>query len=384
MSTKTRINLIALLMIVVAVCALVVMAQCANGQPATQTATITLPSGTDLSTYRFAAGNHYVAANGKPTYQISRGLILANLPNVSIRLLGNKVTLGLPYGSGSGILLVNSPGCEIAGMDIIAAPTAATVVNVINSPHPNIHDLTAETQVEQMVQLDQGSDWAICSRIIAKKPTGSRLIYIVGTQHVTCLYCSNVGSLGEDGIRCSQWTATPPAGGHRNPRFILISHCTLTTIPLPNKQPATISLRNVGDGTPDDFAEVSDCDLGDWVRPGQATNVPTVFNLRFNRNICRLNPNGFVHLPLMAATLAQCDGNTFYVDDNQRAINWDHFSCQVCVPTNNTILKMDPATKAKPLMIEIRTFSEANGANTAVKVRPDYAPPPRTQPATRP
>ncbi len=139
-------------------------------------------------------------------------------------------------------------------------------------------------------------------------------------------------------------------------------------------------MRNVGDGTPDDYIEISDCDLDGWVRGGQATTFPTVFNLRFNHNVCHIDRNGITQLSLMAATMVQCDGNTFYVDNNQRPIGWDHISCKVCVPTNTTVLKMDPSVTAKPLMIEIRTFSQTNGANTTVKVRPDYSPPPKTLP----
>lgn len=333
----------------------------AGGNLAYTVATV-IPDGTDLSKYTYIAGQQYIAAPGAkytctPTYALT-------VPNVSIDLTGATLTFPAVAGSNTGIELRGN-GITFRA-HVVSAPITMTPVGVYGTDWTV--DVTIDVPVQKCIQVYPSADRGT-GRYVAAVPTGGQGAYVVGACDITFDGCQSPGSLGEDDIRFSRDDPAPAGTGKIPRRGRVLRSTLLPCHQVGSKQSASVSFRDMGDGAPDDWCEISDCTLGMWVRAGQDAPHPTVFGLKFNRNHMLPDPHGLTQLDLVAAVMDQCDGNTFDCPPAQRAIG-GAFGVSVIHPTpatgltNNIVRTVPTGASRKKLFIWNNGSGESDGVGT--------------------
>jgi hypothetical protein len=325
-----------------------------------------IPAGTDLSKFTYIAG-----APGAPTQYVTvkdasytcTPTFALNIPNVSIVGSNNPLTFLNVPGAGTGIELRGN-GITFAGFNVVNAVGTMTVVRVFGTDC-NV-DVTTSVPVGICIKVEPSADRQQL-RYVATVPTGGQGAYVVGAEDVTFHDCQSAGSLGEDDIRFSRDNPAIDGTPGKVPRRGRVLRSTLLAChQVGSKQSASVSFRDMGDGSPGDWCEVSDCTLGEWARMGQDAPKPTVWGLKFNRNHFLPEPHGITQLDLIAATMDEFDGNTFDCPPSQRAIGGTVGVSKICPLTNNTIRTVPHGAGRKKLFIWNNGSGETDGVGLKV------------------
>jgi len=319
-----------------------------------------VPAGADLATYLAAAkpGDVLLPANPTAAYTCTAGVHPA-ADNVTLAFGGNPVTIlpGVP-----GVTVAITPmgaNFSFGGITIAAMPQNDSLMRCAGLA-PNIHDVTVNCQVNDVLILDKAHG-AKVSNLVATVPHGSRLIFNTGSDDTTILDPVSVGSLGEDCIRFG-----PANDGHVPSGHHVIRVKSLKTLKLPNKQPSTISLRRAGVTANDSF-DISGGECDGWIRMGEEGHGgPTVANVLIHDITLGVDPAGINAIDAHAGTFALARVKFLIPDANRRAVGFATTSGSKMTSAVDCILQCPAGSTFTPKKLCNAGGVEIPGTNTQV------------------